>query len=407
VQGDAAFAPRIHWVLWVCPILLILAFVRLKGIKLTPDGPMRKKNDVRGVFEKYPGSGVWYIRFVANGQYLKKRIGSREDAEKALAAINLARRTGQPIVNLRARGETLGVLCDIYVAHIENQNNPDRPADVYGIKIRIRAMREEFGDRVASTVQASEIRKWLLELGKKASTLNRYRSVLSSVYRHAKEEGYVTVNPVRDLKQFRVELPHPRWISRVEEKAIRGVLARWIKECPKEYRLKRLYLECHPHELTLALGTGLRKANQYSLCWDEHVDMETRYFHLPPSMMKTRKAMDLPITDDVYAALEDLQRIRNEVSELKDGANDARMVDDGRVFLMRENREWWSKALKQAKVKHMRWHDLRHTFATRLVENGVHLSVVQKLCGHSSHNTTTRYAHVDDKLMRDAMNSLR
>lgn len=367
----------------------------------------KKKDDVAGVFEKYPGSGVWYIRVRTAGGYLRKRIGTREAAEKALATIHMAKATKQPIVNLRAKGETLGRLCDIYLEHIENPSNPDAPSDVYGIKIRIRAIKEAFGNRVASTVQATEIRRWLVDMGKKASTLNRYRSVLSSVYRHAKEEGYVTANPVRDLKQFRVELPHPRWMSHDEERRIRAVLQRWIEECPLEHKLTRLYLECHPHELTLAMNTGLRKRNLYALRWDEHIDMETRYFRLPSEMMKNRRALNLPMIGKTYDALVDLQRIRKAVAKLKkDDQNDTRMVDDGRVLLIKENREWWGQARAEAGIKDLRWHDLRHTFATRLVENGVHLSVVQKLCGHSSHNTTTRYAHADDRLLREAMEKL-
>jgi integrase len=366
----------------------------------------RKRNDVSGVFEKYPGSGVWYIRFRAEGVYVRRRIGDQIEAEKALAAVHLAKRTSQPIVNLRARGETLGGLCDVYLAHIENPDNPDRPSDLYGTRIRIRAIREEFEKKVASTIQPTDIRRWLLSLKLKASTLNRYRSVLSSIYRHAKEEGYVSVNPVRDLKQFRVELPHPRWLHVEEEAAIRAVLGKWIKDCPSEHKLTRLYLECHPHELTFALDTGLRKGNQYALRWDQHVDMMAKQIRLPPGMTKTGKALNIPMTKKVHATLIDLKRIRNEVAELKDSQGGKRMVDDGRVFLMRENREWWSQALKEAKVKDMRWHDLRHTFATRLVKKGTHLSIVQKLCGHSSHNTTTRYAHVDDVQLREAIEGL-
>ncbi len=364
----------------------------------------RKRNDVAGVFEKYPGSGIWYIRFRANGVNVRRRIGDRDEAETALAAVHLARKTSQPIVNLRARGETLGRLCDIYLAHIGNPSNPDAPADVYGIKIRIRAMKQEFGDRVASTIQASEIRRWLLSLDKKAATLNRYRSVLSSVYRHAKEEGYVTVNPVRDLKQFRVEMPHPRWLSKVEERVLRNTLAGWIKDCPKENPLKRLYLECHPHDLTLAIGTGLRKRSLYSITWKRHVDMEEGVIRVTADMIKTRKPLDIPMIPEVKEALTDLQRIRKAVAEYKkDDLNQFRMIDDGRVLLMKENREWWAKALEESGVENLRWHDLRHTFATRLVENGVHLSIVQKLCGHSSHNTTTRYAHVDNRQLKEAM----
>lgn len=57
----------------------------------------RKKNDVAGVYEKYPSSGIWYIRARTADVNLRKRIGTREEAEKALALIQLARMTGHPL----------------------------------------------------------------------------------------------------------------------------------------------------------------------------------------------------------------------------------------------------------------------------------------------------------------------
>ena len=71
------------------------------------------------------------------------------------------------------------------------------------------------------------------------------------------------------------------------------------------------------------------------------------------------------------------------------------MVADGRVFNILENREWWTKARREAKVNNLRWHDLRHTFATRLMASSKNLKVVKEACGHGSIATTTRYAHVD------------
>ncbi len=370
----------------------------------------RKRNDVAGVFEKYPASGIWYIRYRVNGKNIRRRVGDRIEAEKQLAAILLAKKSDQPIVVKASRGITINDLCDKYLSHIQDPTNPERPSDQMSPPQRLRAIKEGFDQRIASSIQPAEIRKWLMGLGHAASTLNRYRSVLSSVYRFGKEEGYVGVNPVRDMKQFRVELPNPRWMQPDEEKAIRAVLDKWITECSPEHKITKLYLRCHPIELTFAICTGLRKGNQYKIRWTEHVDFASRVLRLPASMMKNRKPLDLPMIDDLYVALREMQEIQQELTELlprdEEDETRRRMVDDGRVFLISENREWWAKVLREAKVKNLRWHDLRHTFASRLVEAGVHLSIVQKACGHSSHNTTTRYAHVNDSLVRNAMSNL-
>jgi integrase len=381
----------------------------------------RKPNDVSGVFEKNPSSGIWYVRYrPTGGDSVRKRIGSRAEAIDYLNKVKLIKATGEGVL-ARSAGErtrrkdemdngiTVGELCDQYLAHIQNPSNPDRPSDQFSPPQRISAIKRAFGDRSAITIMPYEIRSWLMSLGKKAGTLNRYRSVFSSVYRHAKEEGKLTVNPIRDLKQFKVELPDPRWMRPEEETRLRAVLNRWIEDCPASHRINRLYLRSHPIELTLALGTGLRKGNQYALKWTDHVDFKKREFHLPPSMTKTGKALNIPMIDDVYDALREMQDIQREIAKIQSDACDKdrqRMVADGRVFNITENREWWKAAKKAAKVKKLRWHDLRHTFATRLMESSKNMKIVQSACGHGSIVTTNRYAHVNNQQMHDALSNL-
>ena len=62
----------------------------------------------------------------------------------------------------------------------------------------------------------------------------------------------------------------------------------------------------------------------------------------------------------------------------------------------------WNAILKQAQVRDARVHDARHTAASLLIEQGVHIRVVQEVLGHTRVTTTERYTHVATLQMRDA-----
>ena len=57
-------------------------------------------------------------------------------------------------------------------------------------------------------------------------------------------------------------------------------------------------------------------------------------------------------------------------------------------------RRWFERCVRLAKIRNFRWHDLRHTFASRLVMSGVDIRSVQELLGHRSILMTMRYAHL-------------
>jgi len=385
----------------------------------------RKPNAVSGVFEKHAGSGVWYIRYSVDGKNVRKMIGTRAQAIDALHKVRLVKVTNEGRVAKSGREETLtqdeinnppqsertvSQLCDDYLKHIQDPKNRRRPKDQINPPIRLNSIKKALGPRIAAYIKPYEVEDWLKSLDKKPGTLNRYRSTFSSVYRYAKGRAVVSVNPVRDTAQFPVELPNPRWLQPDEEEKLRSVLDGWIRNCPENQPVKRLFLRCHPHELTVALGTGMRKSNQYAIKWSEHVDLPKRNIYLPPSLTKTGKAQNIPIIDDVYEALVELREIQREIAALRPkestSGESERMRPNGRVFIITENREWWKMALSEAGIEDLRWHDLRHTAATRMVAAGVHLRLVQKALGHGSITTTNRYAHVLQSELNDAMSNL-
>jgi integrase len=377
-----------------------------------------------GVYEKNPGSGIWYIRYRLDGKLVRKCIGTKQQAIDHLNKVRFIRRSGEGIVaksakqltrskiELAAFGESnilVSQLADEYLAHLQDEDNPDPPLDQENPPQRLDAIKEKFGDRVAALLKPYEISDWLKSLGLAAATLNRYKSTFSGLYRYAKERGKLTVNPVRDFRQFRVTLPKPRFLTPEEEKRLRAILQKWIDDCPDGHQLTKLFLMCHPLEVTIAIGTGLRKGNQYGLRW-EYCDFTGRVINIPRT--KNRDPFTVPMIDDVYEALHALQRIQDQIRKLqaavprKGRGNRKRMVANGRVFNISENRTWWEDALSEAKIEEFRWHDLRHTFCSRLAQAGKGLKVIQEGAGHKSIIMSARYAHLDQTTLRNAMEVL-
>ena len=215
------------------------------------------------------------------------------------------------------------------------------------------------------------------------------------------------VNPVRDFSQFTVTLPKPRYLTLVEERRLTVVLKRWVDECPEHHRLTKLLLRTHPLELTVAIGTGRRKSNQYQLRWED-CNFARRELHR--ARTKNGTSHIVPMIDDVYKALGELQKIQRQVqriqSESSDNAERVRMIANGRVFNISENRTWWKNALHEAKIRNFTWHDLRHTFCSRLAQAGKSLKVIQEAAGHKSISMSARYAHMDQTTLRNAMSVL-
>ncbi|MFB9319600.1 tyrosine-type recombinase/integrase [Cryptosporangium minutisporangium] len=79
-------------------------------------------------------------------------------------------------------------------------------------------------------------------------------------------------------------------------------------------------------------------------------------------------------------------------------------VRNGRPIHRSDDWKEWKRLLRLARVRDVRVHDGRHTAATLLIEQGVHIRTVQEILGHSRITVTERYTHVASPMARDAAN---
>lgn len=336
----------------------------------------KKTSTVRGIWEREPGSGVWWIRFRdADGKLHREKVGRKSDAEALLIKRRNERRVGMKMPeNIRTAPVKFAELAN----YITEEYSKAHHSDSRNVKQRLEKLKECFGDRTADSVKPSEIDNWLSKNTKTGSTANRYRAAMSLAYREGIRNGKVTSNPVRLVKQRKEGGNVIRFLRDNEEVAIRAVIA---EMCPEKM--------C---ELDVSLGTGMRLSEQYGarLRW-HNVDFQRREIDL--SRTKNYTARIIPMNAAVLAAFE-ARRAQVPQAKSKDPVFDTLP------------RSWWEDVREQAGMRDYRWHDNRHTFCSRLAMRKVNLVAIKELAGHKTLAITARYAHLDDGAKREAVDSL-
>lgn len=215
-------------------------------------------------------------------------------------------------------------------------------------------------------------------------TINRALQLLGRAIRHMEKHGAAKVA----LDFRKAELKEPE--ERIKELT-------WDEQ---DRLFSNLRLDLHPF-VKFALMTGARRASITELRWKD-VDLVNNKIRFDT---KGGSQQNFPINSELRAFLTALPRSKREF----DSAYVLTFVDEQTGERRKVNKQGgaihrsFHKATIAAKIEDFRFHDLRHTFATRVLRQQQNLKVVQKLLGHSSVETTTRYAHVLDEDLRDAM----
>jgi hypothetical protein len=221
----------------------------------------RESKSIRGVFEKVPGSGQWWIRYRdAAGRDRRELAGTKS------AAIDLYRkRKTEALIGkkmpekLRRRVVRFSELCDDAKKYTE-ANNEGHVSDSY----RIAKLKAEFGERPAESIPITDFRAFFDRQEWEPGTYNRVRTVLFSIYRLGIENKKVENNPAKILKRRKVSDERVRFLNQFP--ALPTELDYLKPLDTEEARLRAVIEHDYPEhldELVISLNTGMRRSEQY------------------------------------------------------------------------------------------------------------------------------------------------
>jgi len=240
---------------------------------------------------------------------------------------------------------------------------------------RLRKMKVYFGDIEISSITSQQIREYRasrLEVGISPLTANRDLALLKKMFNWAKEEGYADLNPVEKIKFFsETDTIRDRVLSLKEE--------------------QRLFKELPDHQkpiILVALHTGLRYREVLGLNW-KNLDLERKA--IKAEHTKSKKARFIPMNSALLEVFSCLSGMKKHPDF---------------VFPFNDIRKGFKNACRRAEIHDFTFHDLRRTFGTRLLENGLDIVSISRLYGHSSVLVTERYLHPKDARSVEALERL-
>ena len=213
----------------------------------------------------------------------------------------------------------------------------------------------------------------------KPSTVRKELAFLRRVFNIAIEEWELCRdNPVKKvMKSLKVDDGRVRYVTAEEASKLRFTLPDWLKPI-----------------VIVASQTGLRLSNMVELTVSQ-LDFRLNMIIVPKT--KNGYPVGVPMTNIVRNTLLRVLETRRIASQYV-FVDEIGMPHSGKKVSMS-----FKRACDRAGVNDLRFHDLRHDFATVLIQSGVDLYRVQKLCGHKDQRMTQRYAHLLPESLREAI----
>lgn len=346
-------------------------------------------------------NGIWHCHFFTpSGKRIRKSLGTKDkkQAQELYDKLRAESWRTEQLDELPQR--TFEECCIRWIREKENKKTLDddkTKIEYFLTKFSGRAISSITADEIYESVSCMENRKHrqIWEMKKEAaikkgveppkytpkqvslSTRSQYLSFIRSLLRTATNDW--------------------RWMEACPSIKTNKPLSKRIRWLTKD-EASRL-IQCMPESIkpivTFALATGLRRSNIINLEWQQ-VDMQRRVAWVNPEDAKGGKAIGIALNDTACKVLRDqigkhsrYVFVHTESKKRPDGT----MTPQVRKMRVDDN-SGWRAGLKRAGIENFRFHDLRHTWASWLIQSGVPLTALQEMGGWESIEMVRRYAHL-------------
>lgn len=314
------------------------------------------------IYKRYAG-GPWWVKFSSSGKVIRRSSGSRD--RKFAEEYETTLRTRY--LRQEKLGETVYTWEDAVKRYKRDARwrESTRATNEFALKFFAPLDPIPIADIDIRTVSVA---RSFVERTQTPASANRIMAVFRAVVRSCVQWGWVTYAP-------------PVAMAHVPERD-----ATWIK--PEQFEALMRELPEHLRApVKFSVLTGLRESNVRGLKWSQ-VDLAAGCVTIPSAHYKTKREHRAVLSKEAIEVLESLARESEYV-----------FVYEGEP-VTRFNNHAFRKARKRAGLENLRWHDLRHTFASWMAQSGASDRVLQQAGGWTSPKMVARYAHLRDEDVR-------
>lgn len=330
----------------------------------------RKDGKDRGVLFL---DGVWYARFYVEGKEVRERADNKTQAKALYGKRKAAIREGKYFPKENTVRVLFKDLAADYLRYADlhhKRQGDDIP--------RVQTWLDAFGSSPAEDVKPSQVEEVMSSLkqsGMQPATIHRRLTVLKAIFHRAEREGTIAKNPIRNVHPPKYDNSLVRYLDMAQEQKLFDALPDHL----------------HPVVKT-ALYTGCRQGELMKLEWRD-VDFRKGMFIC--RVTKSGESRWIPMNSIVRDVLSTLFGEGQEAT--------SKVFQVGHCKSLSRS---FAVAVKKAGLEPFRFHDLRHTFASRLAMNGANDRTLQMLGGWKTPRMILRYAHLGPSHLQDAVEGL-
>ncbi len=322
-------------------------------------------------------NGSWWARYYANGKEVREKCDNKTQAKAIYAKRLVEIREGRYFPKAKNVRVLFKDLTDDYLRYAalhHKRQGDDIP--------RLMTWLDAFGNVPAEDVKPSQVEEVMARLkeeGMEPATIHRRLTVLKAIYNRALREGKIDKNPILRVQSPKFDNRIVRYLTPDEESRLFAALPGRL----------------HPI-VSVALHTGCRQGELLRLIWGD-VDFSSGTILIREAKSgESRRVVMNSRVKSVLSSLSGKEKPSNPVFSNTFGG----FMDGGNL------RREFEGAVKKAGIAPFRFHDLRHTFASRLAMNGANDRTLQTLLGHKSQAMILRYAHLGPSHLQDAVEGL-